>query len=382
MNRKTMWSSLVIFTLVALIGGLFPVASQAQQETGPENFIFVNYIGQDLNLDLDDVAYLVPGTATVPEGGRLALQLAPGEHKYAANVPGVPTGSAGEFTITGTQVVAKAARIEQTNPVIENEILIEKPKDYVFIFDFDPLVVPVASTAITDTWLPAPAAVGSGSLVWINHSGTDELTVDLAGQLYKVPLKANDIPGRLQIQLDPGQYTYTASLLNGSLNGEVTLTAGQVIGLNIIPGQRETPEYDVGDKFDPLTQIDLSLFQEDLTNRAATTLPDPAAPVALPTTGEAVAPTPGEAAVNPAQAEGLLVKNYAGETLLLTINNEVYPIENNSETTLALPPGQYNYTASLPFVATTGTVDLAAGQHIELSVAISIERDLLSVYQN
>jgi len=77
-----------------------------------------------------------------------------------------------------------------------------------------------------------------------------------------------------------------------------------------------------------------------------------------------------------------LVKNYAGETLLLTINNEVYPIENNSETTLALPPGQYNYTASLPFVATTGTVDLAAGQHIELSVAISIERDLLSVYQN
>lgn len=384
MRNKHFLATLALFGLIALSFLILPARSQAQEPSGDENFIFVNYIGQELILDLDDVTYVVPGTAIAPEGGRLALQLAPGEHKYAANVPGVPTGSAGEFTLTGDQVVAKAARIEQTSPVVQNEILIEKPEDYVLVFDFDPFATPQADTPLTDTWQPAPASAGQGSLVWINHGGPDQLTVDLAGQLYQVPPKANDIPGRLQIEVAPGFYRYTASLPNGSLNGEVTVSAGQVIGLNIIPGQRETPEYDVGDTYDPLTQIELSLYQEDLTAQAVTAPKPATAPMdsATVTPTATVTATTAAAETAPSPTDGLLVKNYAGETLLLTINNEVYPIENNSERTLTLPPGSYNYTASLPFVATTGTVEMVPGQPVELSVAINLQGDVLSVYQN
>ena len=49
---------------------------------------------------------------------------------------------------------------------------------------------------------------------------------------------------------------------------------------------------------------------------------------------------------------------------------------------ITLSPGTYNYTASLPFVATTGTVNLSQNQGVELSVAINIAGDVMSVYQN
>ena len=78
MLKKALFTGLVLL-LVAGGVGFFPALTQAQQDTGSQppageaNFIFINYIGQALNLDLDDVSYVIPGTATVPEGGKLTL---------------------------------------------------------------------------------------------------------------------------------------------------------------------------------------------------------------------------------------------------------------------------------------------------------------------
>jgi hypothetical protein len=355
---------------------LLPTNSLAQQGSGPNpNFVFINYFGQELILDLDDVTYKVPGTATSPAGGRFELTLAPGEHKYAANVPGVDTGSAGTFIITPGGYVGKAARMEKTNALLDrNGNVLEKPKDYVFIFDVDPFAAVVANPPlVVDTWQPSVAAPGQGSIVWTNYNG-DELTIDLNGVIYKVAPAANNLPGRLQTEVAPGLYRYTASVPNGSLNGEVTMVAGQITGLIIAAKIQEEPSYDIGEPSPLPLPVELTLAQEDLTARATGGQPVKSdVPAQLPASGGVLPPT----GVN-----GLVIKNFAGEELIFTINNQAYLVPNNGETTLVLAPGQYNYTASLPLVATTGTVDIGANQRLELSVAINVAHDLLSVYQN
>ncbi len=367
-----------VLLLVAVILGVFPSATFAQQgDAGKPNFVFVNYIGQDMVFDLDDVTHIIPGTATAPAGGRLELQLAPGEHKYAANIPGVDTGSAGTFVIDPGGYVGKAARLEKTNALLDRDgNVLEKPKDYVFVFDFDPFAAPVPTAPAVDTWQPVAAVPGQGSLAWTNYNG-DELTVDLNGTLYKVPPAANNIPGRLQIDVAPGLYRYTASVPNGSLNGEINVVAGQIVGLNVSAKLQPEPKYDIGEPSPLPLPVELQLAQEELTAKA---VPQGAAtPGELPTSGGVLPPTDVPAVTAP---QGLLIKNYAGDTLIFTINNQAYSIANNTSTTLPLPPGRYDYTASLPFVATTGTVDLAADQGVELSIATNVNHDVLSVYQN
>lgn len=373
-----------VFSVLGLLVGLlwlvsFPTNIQAQQGSNTQpNFVFINYIGQEVILDLDDVTYTVPGTATSPGGGRFELTLAPGEHKYAANVPGVDTGSAGTFIITPGGYVGKAARLEKTNALLDRDgNVLEKPKDYVFIFEVDPFAAaPATPTVTVDTWKPSVAAPGQGSLVWTNYVG-DELTVDLNGALYKVAPAANNLPGRLQLNVAPGLYRFTASVPNGSLNGETNLSAGQVIGLYVSAKPQEKPRYDIGEPSPLPLPVDLLLTQQDVTAQAVVT--------AAPTPVEAATSVPVTDPVQPpapAAAKGLLIKNYAGDTLIFTINNQAYAILNNDQMTISLPPGMYNYTASLPFVATTGTVNIVADRGIELSVAINVNRDVLSIYQN
>lgn len=367
-----------LLLLIALVIGSFPSATYAQQGTsGQPNFVFINYFGQNMVFDLDDVTYTIPGTATAPQGGRLELQLAPGEHKYAANVPGVNTGSAGTFVISPGGFVGKAARMEMTNAALDRDgNVLEKPKEYVFVFDVDPFATPAPQAPAGDTWQPVAAAPGQGSIAWTNYVG-DELTVDLNGILYKVPPASNNIPGHLQINVAPGLYRYTASVPNGSFNGELNLAVGQVMGLNFSAKLQPDPDYDIGEPSPLPLPVELQLSQEDLTAKAAPQ--GTVAPGALPASGGVTAPA--SAPVTPVN-EGLLVKNYAGDTLIFTINNQAYSIADNSSTTLSLPPGSYNYTASLPFVATTGTVDLTADQGVELSIATNVNHDVLSVYQN
>lgn len=400
MLKKSFLMGLGLLLLATAAVSLFPAISQAQQEDGSNvqtvegNFIFVNYIGQELYLDLDDQQYIIPGTATAPEGGRLTLQLAPGEHKFAANIPGVSLGTAGEFTIEPGGTVAKAAFIDKTPPEVENGILIEGPKDFVNVVDFDPFAPEVAEEQpVVDTWQPRPATPGQGSLVWINYSGSDELTVDLAGQLYKVPPLTNEIPGRLQIDVTPGAYVYTVSVPNGSANGEVTIIAGQMTGLEAFSEIVTPVEYDVGDDFNYLPEIALRVNLLDLTAQATAaptdnTVPAESAttPADLPATGETapaeMSTTETETVETTTLPEGLLIKNFTGDTLVFTINNAVYNISAGEEFNLQLPPGQYNFTASLPFVARNGTVDLTAGQTIEISAATNIANDVLNLYQN
>jgi|GEM_PF-1209852 len=381
MLSKRFIIALVVLVIVALTTGVWSTTAFAQGGAGDGNFIFINYIGQEMTFDLDDVTYLIPGTDTMPEGGRLTLQLSAGEHKYAANIPG-GKGSAGEFTIVPGRVVAKAARIEQTSPRVDNNgILLEKPRDYVFVFGFDPFAMPVEETPIIDDWQPTIASPGSTSIAWINYIG-EELTVDLNGQLYKVPPSSNNIPGRLQIEVAPGGYQYTASVPAGSLNSELTAIAGQVVGLTIYADPPAEREYKIGEKFDFIQPLTMHLFEEDLSGRAeAAPAPVTAdtAPQTLPATGGIISPVTAEP---PVMGNGLHIKNYAGDTLVFTINNQTYTVSNNTEQTLSLPPGHYTYTASTPFVATTGEVELLAGQGLELSIAINVAHDFLSVYRN
>ncbi|MBI1880429.1 MAG: hypothetical protein HYR94_19805 [Chloroflexi bacterium] len=378
MFKKNLLFGSGLLLIMAVILGSFPAATFAQQgDATKPNFVFVNYFGQDMVFDLDDVTYTIPGTATAPAGGRLELQLAPGEHKYAANIPGVDTGHAGTFVIEPGGYVGKAARWEKTNALLDRDgNVLEKPKDYVFVFDFDPFAAPAPQASTVDAWQPVAAAPGQGSIAWTNYNG-DELTIDLNGTLYKVSPAANNIPGRLQINVAPGLYRYTASVPNGSLNGEINVVAGQVTGLVISAKVQPEPEYDIGEPSPLPLPVELQLSQEDLTAQAAPQ--GEVAPGELPTSGGVL---PAVDAPTTAAPKGLLVKNYAGDTLILTINDQTYAITNNTSTTLSLPPGRYNYTASLPFVATTGTVDLSAGQGVELSIAINVNHDVLSVYQN
>lgn len=376
MAKKNLLLAGGLLLLIAVVIGSFPSATYAQQgSAGPANFVFINYIGQDMVFDLDDVTYTIPGTATAPQGGRLELQLAPGEHKYAANIPGVGIGSAGTFVINSGSVVTKGARLQQTSALLDRDgNVLEKPRDYVFVFDASP--APVPQTPAVDTWQPVAAAPGQGSLAWTNYNH-DELTVDLNGTLYKVPPAANNIPGHLQINVAPGLYNYTASVPNGSLNGQLTITAGQVIGLNVSAKLQPEPKYDVGEPSPLPLPVELQLFQEDLTAKAVSQAA--VTPAAAPASSEPVAPANTAATTAPT---GLLVKNYTGDTLIFTINNQAYSIVNNSSMTLPLPPGNYNYTASLPFVASNGTVNLAANQGVELSIATNVNHDVLNVYQN
>jgi hypothetical protein len=375
-NKKSLLS-LGLLLIVALTLAGFPAITYAQQgSSGQPNFAFVNYIGQEVILDLDDVTYTVPGTATAPNGGRLELQLAPGEHKYAANVPGVDTGSGGTFIIEPGGYVGKAARLEKTNARLDRDgNVLEGPKDYVFIFDFDPFAAPIAPAPVTDTWQPRAAAAGQSSIAWTNYTG-EELTVDLNGTIYKVPPAANNIPGRLQIDVAPGLYRYTASVPNGSLNGELNAVAGQVTGLNISAKLQPEPEFDIGEPSPLPLPVDLLLSQEDLTARAVPA--SGTSPAEVPASQDVPAPTNVQPA---ATSEGLRINNYAGETLIFTINNQAYLVPSDVTTTLPLPPGLYNFTASLPFVAANGTVDLMTNQGAELSIATNVNRDVLNVYQ-
>ena len=87
MSRTYFLPVLAVLLSIALLPWLASTDAQAQQAGGGENFIFINYIGREMTLDVDDVTYFIPGTDTMPAGGRLALQLPAGSHKFAAQIP-------------------------------------------------------------------------------------------------------------------------------------------------------------------------------------------------------------------------------------------------------------------------------------------------------
>ncbi|MEM7347242.1 MAG: hypothetical protein AAF485_23635 [Chloroflexota bacterium] len=344
----------------------------------------MNYVGQALILDVDDVTYTVPGTDTHPQGGLLALSLTEGEHKYAAQIPGVPLGSAGEFTIAGN-TIAKAAQIIETPATIDHRgIVIALPQNKVDVFDFDPLAAAGETSeavAPVDDWQPIAAAAGKGSLVWINHY-QDTLTVDLQGTIYTVPAASSDIPGRLQVDLAPGSYRYTASVPFGSLNHEVSLTDSEIVGLNISAQAAAPPEFDLNEP-SPLPQaVTLQLFQEMLSAAVTTVTPETVSadtpPATLPNTGGDLPTFDDPSDVR----DTVLITNYTADTLTFTVNDQVYTIESQATRPLALPPGSYDYTASLPFFATTGNLQIDPRSEIDVSIALTPAGNALAAYHN
>jgi hypothetical protein len=116
-----------------------------------------------------------------------------------------------------------------------------------------------SQTAAINEWHPARPAAGMGSLVLTNYFGKGgQLTVDLErGHLvsvredqkntdefivdwqnhYTVSEETNGIPSRMQINLAPGTYRYTASVPDvGTVNRTIDVAAGQVIGLGFYGG--------------------------------------------------------------------------------------------------------------------------------------------------
>lgn len=120
-----------------------------------------------------------------------------------------------------------------------------------------------SQTPAVNGWAPTRPAAGMGSIVFLNSFGSGtSLTIDLQqGSLeavrdnkkdthefivssdgfYMVPVATDSGMGRLQLNLAPGSYNYTASVPNiGTVNGSFDVTAGQIMGLTFYGGDAKT----------------------------------------------------------------------------------------------------------------------------------------------
>jgi len=118
-------------------------------------------------------------------------------------------------------------------------------------------------TATLTSWQPARPPAKMASIVWTNYNGNGgQLSIDLQrGNLeavrdngqdthqfivdsqssYVIPAAMNSDPGRMQANIAPGTYEYTASVPDiGTVNGTLTVKAGQVIGLSFFGGDPKT----------------------------------------------------------------------------------------------------------------------------------------------
>src|SRR5262245_10714171 len=133
--------------------------------------------------------------------------------------------------------------------------------------------LPASSFAAgNDIWQPKLPPVGIGSVVWTNHVGLGGvLSVDLDGTLYKVTEKSNDIPGRLQLNLTPGTYTYTASYpAAGSASRTIEVVAGKITELSFVNEQVISARCFEPDRADDTCKPGWKVIvsQADITNQA------------------------------------------------------------------------------------------------------------------
>ena len=150
-----------------------------------------------------------------------------------------------------------------------------------FLFKFAALILvavmlaalPISIYAAqTDEWQPSRPPPDMGSVVFITHIGQGGgLTIDLDGTVYTVSDKVNDIPGRLQINLAPGTYAFTASALGMATTHSVEVMPGQVIGLNFMGVGSDLVVHNTSDEDEATTQSykfnDLAVVFDDLTGQ-------------------------------------------------------------------------------------------------------------------
>jgi len=245
MQPRTLVLALSVVFVLSLLGVL-PGLAQAESAT----LVVINYVGTELIFTLDGTQYTVPGTDVQPAGGQLQLTLAAGRHDYSGAIPGGP-GANGQVELAAGQTYVLGARLEKSAPVLSPEgVVLEKPTDQLIWFEAS--LAPAAATPVPTR--PALQAIpaGQGALVLDNYIG-EELVVNLNGALHTVP--AN---GRLQLNLAPGVYTYSASVATSSVNGSVEVVAGEYRGLGFSRQVPPTPEYALG-KPEP-TPVTLQLY--------------------------------------------------------------------------------------------------------------------------
>jgi hypothetical protein len=346
--RLPVWILLVVLGL-----SLFSVAATNAQG-GQATLVVVNYVGAEMVFTLDGTVYQVPGVDTAPGGGQLKLPLAAGRHTYSGLIPG-RAGSNGEVDLGAGQTVVLGARLDKSAPVISSAgVVLQKPHD-VLVF-FEASLAPAAPTPTPQPPSLQPLPAGQGALVLVNYIG-EALTVNIGGTLYTVP--AN---GYLQVNLAPGEVTYSASAGPSGMNGSAQVQAGVYTGLGFI---RETPapvNYDIGEPAPTAVVLKMSV-------------------IPVPLRGEPVAETPSEPAPTAGGSTQLTVVNYVGETVTFTIDNKAYGVAGSGGSlTIPLVPGEYTFTASTPKAAANGMVRIAAGASVRLSVTTNVRGDRVDTY--
>ncbi len=361
MKPKLLVWALYIVLVLCLVS-----VTAASAQGSEAKLILINYVGADMTFTLDGTVYTVPGTGTVPGGGQLTLALAPGRHTYSGQVPGAD-GSNGEVDLTAGQTQILGARLEQTGAVISpTGVVLQEPRDMLVFFEAS--LTPPAPTAIPQPAPLQPLPAGQGALVFVNYIGED-LIVNIHDVQYTVPADS-----RLQINLPPGEVTYTASTSRSSLNGSARVTAGVYTGLSFTREIPPKPDYDVG-KLAP-TPVPLKMFVSPVPLTGTPSTEGPTAPLAE------ASPTPVTPPVSsPAGQGNLLIVNYIGETLTFTINNQAYSVPGNGGSlTLDLAPGEYTFTASTPGTAANNSLHITAGMVTRVSVALDVHSGQMKNY--
>jgi len=196
-SQSLMWALCIV--LVLSLTGVAATSAQA----GQAELVIINFVGAEIVFTLDGTSYTIPGTDTIPDGGQLTLTLTPGRHTYSGHVPG-SEGTNGEVTLASGESQVLGTRLERTDPVISPaDVVLEGPRD-VLVF-FEASLAPTAPKLQPQPTPLRPSPAGQGALVFVNYIG-EELIVDIGGALSTVP--AN---GRLQIDLLPGEVSYSAS---------------------------------------------------------------------------------------------------------------------------------------------------------------------------
>lgn len=73
-----------------------------------------------------------------------------------------------------------------------------------------------------------------------------------------------------------------------------------------------------------------------------------------------------------------MIKNFAGNNLTFTLNDQTYSVPTDVEQVLPLSPQRYTYTASTPRGTVSGEFTITPGQVMELSLYIDGSGSMVS----
>ena len=229
--------TMIVWTLLLVAAMPLVGVAAVYAQGGQGSLVVVNYVGKSMSFTLDGTLYTVPA-ADGSKPGETTFTLAPGKHDYSGAIPGGP-GASASVDLAAGQTYVLGARLDKTAARISSEgKVLEEPRDILVFFPAS-LTPPAAAAAPKVALQKLPA--GQGALVFDNYIG-EELVLDIQGAKYRVPAD-----GRLQVNLAPGEYSYSASAGISGTSGSASVTAGQYTGLGFSLQIMPTPEYEEGE---------------------------------------------------------------------------------------------------------------------------------------